>query len=140
LSLSAFRPPELHGYRIIVISFQDTNRNGFYGFRSISVYTPDADGSPLEAQEEGSGQRRWKGKDVFLILRNEHFTLIDPDYTSSSGWSAHPIDDIVAAISEFNRTQGAQVRIPLFENYVGVFHQRDEVVDDAVICLNSSDN
>ena len=61
----------------------------------------------LSTPESGpfDANKRWTGKDVIMTLKDGHFTLLNPAYgdeRNSKPWSDYPVDDLMAAIEEYN--------------------------------------
>jgi hypothetical protein len=69
----------------------------------------------------GSTQKQWAGKDVFLILKDDHFTLIEPDRENETQWGKYPISDLVNAINEFNTDRDMYDRVCLQEYPIGPY-------------------
>jgi hypothetical protein len=115
----------------MVASFEEVGRRGMFSFRSVCTYTPET--GPFET-DATTGEQRWVGKDVFLVLRGEHFTLIDPDRDSETAWGPYPITDIVDTIKEFNMEKDLYDRVCLLEYSVGVYLQpQQQETEEAII-------
>jgi hypothetical protein len=92
----------------------EENESGLYSYEAIAKYTPAS--GPFD------DQRQWRGKDVILALRGGHFTLLEPDLTSPTPWSAYPIDDVVRAVTEFKTNltaAGEETNLQIQEFVVG---------------------
>jgi hypothetical protein len=91
----------------MVLKFGDVpDDDCVYPLDRVTVYT--------RTYDSADGGNVWGGKNVILLNCNGSFTLLEPDFYTNTPWES-PIDDIVAAIVEFNtpRPPHEQVMVSL---------------------------